>query len=69
MAAIGQCICCGKVFSFSPERVPSVVFQGSKEPVCRSCVERANEERKKLGLAPHPILPGAYDRRSPKEGR
>lgn len=62
MSALGPCICCGTVFSFNPERVPSTrAITGSREPVCRSCMEAANAKRAAMGLEPHPILPGAYD--------
>lgn len=61
MFVIGPCIGCGTVFSFSAERVPSITVNGTREPICRSCVEIANPERIKNGLAPIEILPGAYE--------
>jgi hypothetical protein len=59
--AIGPCIGCGQIFPFNPMRVPSVRVNGEREPVCRACVERANPERIKRGLAPITVLPGAYE--------
>jgi len=55
------CIGCGRLFSFNPMRVPSVWFDGNREPICRDCVERVNPARIKNGL--EPIVPArdAYD--------
>lgn len=61
MAAIGECCVCHGMFSFNPERVPSAVVNGRREPICRACVERANPLRKAKGLPEIPILPGAYE--------
>jgi hypothetical protein len=63
MWAMGPCLACGQVFAFDPERVPSLRWpqpDGPREPVCSSCMARANARRKAAGLPPHPILPGAY---------
>ena len=69
--ALGPCWACGTVFAFNPERVPSISIdgrgqpclegQGTKRPLCRDCVNQANQERATLGLDPIPILPGAYE--------
>ncbi len=61
MFVLGNCVNCGKPFSFNADRVPSVVVHGQREPVCRECVERANPLRKKKGLPEIVILPGAYE--------
>lgn len=61
MSCIGYCVRCGKFFSFNPERVPSVVVNGTREPLCRACVEWANPLRIAKGLEPIRILPGAYE--------
>ena len=62
MIAMGPCICCGALFSFNPELVPSTsAITGKREPVCRACMDLMNEKRAAAGLAPFPILPGAYD--------
>jgi hypothetical protein len=58
--AIGRCICCGRHFTFHPERVPSLTVDGRREPVCRTCVDRINPVRKANGLAEIVPLPGAY---------
>ncbi len=73
MYATGFCIGCNNLFSFNPERVPSIRIrrdrqdrardcpEGNREPICRSCVEAANPVRIAKGLLPIEILPGAYD--------
>jgi hypothetical protein len=59
--ATGRCIGCGQVFSYNPVRVPSLVIKGTREPVCRGCVERANPRRIKNGLPPIVPADDAYD--------
>ena len=61
MMAIGECFACRQVFTFSPSRVPSVVVDGDRKPICRNCVDRANPRRVANGLPPIVPLPGAYD--------
>jgi hypothetical protein len=57
----GRCCNCGGLFTFNPMKVPSVQVRGQKEPVCRSCMERANAHRKAAGVEPHFIHPDAYE--------
>lgn len=68
LLAMGECFFCKRIFTFNPERVPSVRVKdgkpdpaGAREPLCSNCVERANEVRKAHGLEPIRILPGAYE--------
>jgi hypothetical protein len=61
MMAMGPCIGCGRLFSFNPHRVPSLNVDGTREPICLACVERANPQRKANGLPPIVVLPGAYE--------
>ena len=61
MVAMGECAGCHALFTFNPVRVPSVVINESREPICRTCIERANPERAKRGLPAIVILPGAYE--------
>jgi hypothetical protein len=61
MSCLGECVRCHALFSFNPERVPCVVVNGHREPLCRECVEWANERRKALGLPEIKPLPGAYE--------
>jgi hypothetical protein len=58
--AIGPCFGCRYLFAYDPDRVPSIVVNGEREPICRNCVERANPLRIKNGLDPIVPLPGAY---------
>ena len=57
----GTCAVCKHLCSFNPIKVPSVVVDGTREPICRPCVEAANPVRVQRGLPPIEILPGAYD--------
>jgi hypothetical protein len=62
MMAIGPCICCGSIFSFNPDRVPSTrAITGEREPVCRGCMDRINARREADGLVAFPIMPDAYE--------
>lgn len=61
MSYIGLCINCKQPFSFNPDRVPSVIVNGTREPLCRACVEWANPVRIAKGLEPIHVLPGAYE--------
>lgn len=61
MIVYGPCWSCHRMFTFSAERVPSLLVDGEREPLCRSCVERANVLRADKGLEPIVVLPGAYD--------
>ena len=73
--ALAPCWSCGQLFSFDPERVPSIPIdrqtnrppdlggaaeRAEREPVCRSCIGRANEVRRQAGRPEIVILPGAY---------
>jgi len=58
---IGQCVNCGNVFTFNPDKVPSVTVNGRREPVCQACIEFANPIREARGLPRIKPLPGAYD--------
>ena len=60
-AAVSPCASCGQIFSFHPNKVPSVVVDGVRRPICHDCVLRANPIRKERGLPEINILPGAYD--------
>jgi hypothetical protein len=61
MSAHGPCWTCGRLISFSPTRVPSVVVDGVREPLCAICVERANVLRAEAGQELIVPLPGAWD--------
>jgi len=59
--AMSPCIGCRTLFSYNPMRVPSITIRGSREPICRACVERVNPQRIANGLEPIEPLPGAYE--------
>jgi hypothetical protein len=59
--ALGHCFACHKPFSFNPLRVPSIRVNGSREPVCRECVELANPRRIANGLPAIVPAPDAYE--------
>ncbi len=50
------CYVCGRLFTSNPNSVPSF----ENQPICRPCIERVNEERRKNRLPEWPILPDAY---------
>jgi hypothetical protein len=61
LTVMAPCVVCRQVFTFSPSKVPSVVVNGEREPVCESCVTLANEIRLERGLTPFEVRLGAYE--------
>lgn len=61
VSALGPCFVCGRLFWFSPVRVPSIPVAGVREPICLACVNDVNPERIAKGLPPIVPLPGAYE--------
>lgn len=65
MFVLGNCFGCGRPFTFNAEHVPSVPGHlsgtGTREPICRDCVNRANPERIANGLDPIVPHPMAYE--------
>ena len=71
MMVIGNCFCCGTRFSFNAELVPSIPINpntgkvdhvfGEWEPICRTCIERANEARVANGDEPWVTHKDAYE--------
>lgn len=64
LVAMSPCFFCKKPFSYNPELVPSTRPRGpesAREPICASCMAEFNALRKEKGLAPFPVLPGAYE--------
>jgi hypothetical protein len=61
MYVMGPCFSCKRIFTFSAERVPSLVVNGEREPICEACIRRANPVRVANGLEPIVPLPGAYE--------
>jgi hypothetical protein len=72
MLGLGNCCICGRIFSFNPETVPSVVgmygdtgfrldLAGKREPICLACMRRGNEMRVRNGKEPFEIPADAYE--------
>jgi hypothetical protein len=61
LVAFSPCFGCGQVFSFNPDLVPSIDYEGAKRPICQECVDRINPVRIKMGNPLIVPLPGAYD--------
>jgi len=72
MQAYGDCIGCGRLFWFNPDRVPSIRARKEngtitvdpslpREPICRECFDRQNAKRRLIGIPEVKLLPGAYD--------
>ena len=69
MFVLGQCYGCGKTFTFNPHLVPSIPIMpdgrvgagGTREPICRDCVARANERRQASGLPLWHVSDEAYE--------
>lgn len=59
--AMAPCFGCGRLFTFNPVRVPSIIVNGTREPVCQICVDRVNPMRRANGLPEIVPLPDAYD--------
>jgi hypothetical protein len=58
---MSACVVCRQPFTYNPLRVPSVVVNGTREPICRACVERANVVRRDRGLPTWPIFDDSYE--------
>ena len=56
-----QCVNCRTTITCNPHKVPSIKVLGVKEPLCRACVDYANDLRIKAGLEVFMIPDGAYD--------
>lgn len=59
--ATSRCFGCKRIFTYNPVRVPSIPINGSREPICATCVERVNPLRIANGLEPIVPLPDAYE--------
>ena len=55
---VGNCVACKRLIHFNPHRVPSLMINGYREPLCRTCAERWNEIHKGQERE---ILSGAYE--------
>lgn len=55
---MGHCIACKNPISFNPTKVPSLMIDGKRQPICKRCADRWNELHPE---AARPILDGAYE--------
>jgi len=59
---VASCINCGTRITFNPHLVPSLIVNGTKEPLCKNCADKWNQiHRISKGLEPVPIQEGAYE--------
>ena len=61
MTLYAACVNCHQLFTCSPSKVPSLIVDGTREPICLNCVNKANPIRVANGLEPIVPLPGAYE--------
>ena len=61
ITATAECVHCHQPFTFNPMRVPSVVVNGLREPLCEPCVTWANAERERRGLPLFTVHADAYE--------
>jgi hypothetical protein len=59
--AMSPCVACHRLFTYNPDRVPSIRIGGVRQPICQACVDRTNPRRIANGLPPIVPLPGAYE--------
>lgn len=70
--ATGNCLDCGKLFTYNPLRVPSIRHpqpHGPREPICRDCFELRQTHREQLSLPREPLAADAYEPVSEEELR
>jgi hypothetical protein len=53
----GICIACKGDMHFNPHKVPSLMINGKREPICEACANRWNQLHPE---AAKPIQEGAY---------
>lgn len=60
---LGRCVCCPRMFSFNPHKVPSsrALSGNTREPICRECFEEINKLREAKGWERMELQPGAYE--------
>jgi hypothetical protein len=69
VTVMSACYACKRLFSYHPHLVPSLRVNaegkedpnGTREPICRDCVEAANPRRIANGLEPITYDRRAYD--------
>jgi hypothetical protein len=61
LTCTSPCYSCKQLFTYNPYRVPSLTVEGTRQPFCQSCIDRANPKRIANGLEPIVPMPGAYE--------
>lgn len=56
-----SCFGCKRLFGFNPHSVPSILHNGTREPICATCVARVNPMRRANGLPEIVPAPDAYE--------
>jgi hypothetical protein len=52
---LGPCWAHGGLFEFDPLTVCTIYVEGRQVLLCDDCVEKANEQRRQMGLPPHQL--------------
>lgn len=52
------CCSCKMIIGFNPNKVPSLIVDGNREPLCKDCAELWNEMHPEIA---RPIQEGAYE--------
>lgn len=55
---IGTCIACKVLIHFNPHKVPSLMVNGRREPLCENCANKWNQLHPENA---RPIDPEAYE--------
>lgn len=62
VTVIGQCVACKTPITFNPLKVPSILVQGKREPLCQGCFNQWNMiHRTSKNLEPVVLDPDAYE--------
>jgi len=48
------CFTCDEIFGFNPIRVPSLMVEGERRPICLDCHTQLNELREQKGVPKWP---------------
>ena len=58
---IGPCILCGRTFGMNPNKVPSIRVHGTRQPVCRNCMDALIAKEEAAGIVPKRYADDAYE--------
>ena len=57
----GPCFGCKRLFTYNPHKVPSLRWEGVRQPICLTCIQEANLKRAIAGIPPLEVHPDAYE--------